>query len=200
MPADAAARQQQDFSRRKMAAEKSQPTAPQARRNAGSRRGQAAGGGHRAPQKEGVHAEAWAFGRGPHASHHGNRKGVSGNDLQRRAVLTHSAPPRRRKAEDEPIDAAGVKERAARGGMGVSWKDEGDAWRSDPDSKMRPDEGRLLENRHRVGAYAEVEDHDVRFKAGPELILKDEKSASHAINKDQPDSALGLGMQLELGF
>ena len=41
---------------------------------------------------------------------------------------------------------------------------------------------------------------DVRFKAGPELILKDEKSASHAINKDQPDSALGLGMQLELGF
>lgn len=199
MPAEAAARQQQIFARQKKDAERQRPSANDGRRGANRPSGQNTRGGRGGPRKESVHADAWAFGRGPHAHHNRDKQGMSANDLQRRAVPGRGKQ-RRRKTENAPLDAAGVKERAAYGGIGVGWKEETDTWRSDPDSKIRPDEGRMLENRHRLGAYAEVEDQDVRFKAGPELIIKDEKSAPHAITKDQPNSALGLGMQLELGF
>lgn len=201
MPAEAAARQQHIFARQKKDAERQQISTRDGRRRANRPSGQNARGRRGASQNGSVHADAWAFGRGTHASQNRGSRGMSADELQRRAVPTHGAHAHHGKAQDAPLDAAAVKERAARGGMGLSWKDEGDAWRSDPDSKIRPDEGRMLENRHRIGAYAEVEDHDVRFKAGPEIIIKDEKSASsHAINKDQPNSALGLGMQLEFGF
>lgn len=103
------------------------------------------------------------------------------------------------KAIEKALDDA-AKSRQP-GGFGVSMKKDARTWARQP-LQVHPDEKLNLDSRHVVRAFADLESGpDFSVTVGPELILKDEyNTMSRTSNSDQPDSALGLGMNFKLDF
>ncbi len=56
------------------------------------------------------------------------------------------------------------------------------------------------EQRHKVGAYAEVKDKNLSVSAGPEYTFDSERIEMGRVKNEQENSRLGLGLQLQLGF
>lgn len=141
--------------------------------------------------QNGVHAEPWIFGQSIDRNAPIWAKGKTGKSL---------AP---KKKQRETKGAVADKPRSGiRSSLGLSVKDESATWKVTPSQKnMRADELKLRENRHIVGAYADVEaGNDFNIRVGPELILKDESHGEESAYSNQPDSSLGLGMKFKYDF
>lgn len=142
----------------------------------------------------GLHAEPWAFGHSSDRKAPIWAKGQTGKSL---------LPTKKKSAEVQADEQEEGKEKAgARSSLGWGMKDETGTWKVTPSQKdIRPDENRVRENRHILGAYADVQaGNDFNIRVGPELILKDDSHGDDSAYTEQPDSALGLGMKFKYDF
>lgn len=158
----------------------------------------AAGSGAESPKmKARAAAQAFSFGQSPDRRSPLWTRGVGGESLDpKRKTGTDDAS---RKAIEKALDNAARSR--PRSSFGMSMKTEDRTWAKQP-GQARPDERLNLDSRHVVRAFADFESgKDLSVSVGPELIIKDEhKNMSGMSNSDQPDSALGLGMNFKLDF
>ncbi len=144
-----------------------------------------------APVTPGLHASPWAFGEGRSAAQWSGR-GVAGRDLTKKA----SGRKKGRGSAVKPEQAS----RAERFELEVSR--EGHRWHSRPEKD--PAAGMPSERRHRLSAFATVEDEkrDMSFGLGPELIVRDpnQESKEFTQEKNMPDVEPGVGMRFRLAF
>lgn len=140
---------------------------------------------------DGMHAQPWAFGHSADRHEAIWQKGVEGKKM----APQRKSPPERKKDPEN-------KAPSLRSSLGVSMKDETGVWKVTPSQKnVRPDEGRVRENKHVLGAYAGVQaGEDFGISVGPELILKDDSKGDDTAYTDQPDSVWGLGMKFKYDF
>ena len=158
--------------------------------------------GHEARSRRGVHADSWAFSRGP-SSRDEWRDGMPMETLQRRAVegaVGKGKGMNTASGINSALDATDKRKHAG-GDVGVSIREEASSWREGHGPGVVPDENLPMESRHVVGAYAGVKtEDDLSVKVGPELILKNEQRENPHADNRQPDSSLGVGMQFKLDF
>ena len=150
--------------------------------------------------KGGLRAHDWAFSGG--GSREQWQQGVPCDTLQSRAVGEKISGDSVDTASgiDRALKTAGNKEKR-KGGMALRVDKENASWRAQqqPDY-AQPDEDYPMESRHVVRAYADTElSDDLSISLGTELILKNEQRERLNTHK-QPDSILGMGMQLKLDF
>lgn len=142
-------------------------------------------------------ARAFSFGQSPDRGSPLWTRGVGGASLGPKCGAASKQPSR--KAIERALDEA--ERLRPHSGFGMSMKKEDRTWSKQP-GQPRPDEKLNLDSRHVLRAFADFESgSDLSVSVGPELILKDEhNNMSRASNNDQPDSALGLGMNFKLDF
>lgn len=144
---------------------------------------------------EGMHAEPWAFGKSADRNAPIWAKGQSGKNLlrkDRKAAV----------ASKTPQDTEETGKHQNKSSWGLSFKEEAGTWKVTPSQKnIHPDEKRVRENKHVLGAYADLEAaEDFNIRLGPELIIKDESQGDEGAYTDQPDSAWGVGMKFQYDF
>lgn len=144
---------------------------------------------------EGMHGEPWAFGRSPDREEPIWVKGRTGKSLLSKKK---QAAGQQGTENNENQDAKG----RIKSSLGLSVKEESGTWKVTPYQKnVRPDENRVRENKHILGAYAGLEaGDDFNIKVGPELIIRDETHGDESAYSEQPDSAFGLGMKFKYDF
>lgn len=141
--------------------------------------------------QSGVHADSWVFGQSVDRNAPIWSKGKTGKSFE----------PKNKKPKNKEI-VDGERKSGIRSSLGLDVTDESAAWKVTPSQKnTRADELKLRENRHILGAYADVEaGDDLNIRVGPELILKDESHGEESAYSNQPDSSLGLGMKFKYDF
>ncbi len=148
-----------------------------------------------------IHAPAWVFGDGTKSSEAWSQ-GTNTSELKKRAVgesPSSDKPVNTTASINSALDRAQAKD-AHKGGLGLSVGQDDSNWRKKGQHEIEADENLPMQSRHVLRAYADVDaGDDLSIKVGPELILKDEQRERTTSNK-QPESALGLGMQLKLDF
>ncbi|BAV91793.1 hypothetical protein [Candidatus Desulfovibrio trichonymphae] len=152
-----------------------------------------------APQKN-LHARPWTFGQSPDREADIWRHGKRTERIREHAVSDAKNGPKA--VNTAPIiDRALKNTEKKQGGLNVGIRNESASWRPLlPTGNARPYENQTRTGRHIVGAFADVKSgDDLSIRLGPELILKDEQSIEKSAS-NQPDSALGMGMQFKLDF
>lgn len=149
------------------------------------------GGKAWAQSGSGVHAEPWAFGKSTDRNLPIWAKGRPGKSLV----------PKENKSVQRDDETESAK-RGVKSSLELDLQEESGTFKVTPSQKdVRPDEFRPRENKHIIGAYADVEPtEDFNIRVGPELILKDESRGEESAYSNQPDSALGLGMKFQYDF
>ncbi|MDR0815938.1 MAG: hypothetical protein LBN28_00830 [Desulfovibrio sp.] len=155
--------------------------------------------GGAAPQKN-LHARPWIFGKSPDREADIWRHGERAERIREHAVPDAKSMPK-------AVNTAPVIDRALKNaekkqdGLNVDIRNESASWRPLlPTENARPYENQTRTGRHIVGAFADMKSgDDLSIRLGPELILKDEQSIEKSAG-NQPDSALGMGMQFKLDF
>ena len=164
----------------------------------------AAGKGDKTParKKKGLRGSAWAFGQSCDRDSAIWRQGASVRNLQARAVGGKKAMNTTPGIDNALSAASRNNNKKSRNGLGFRVENEVSTWRErQPAERARPDECPPLEKRHVVRAFADVEaGDDLSISVGPELILKEEQNRERNAGNNQPDSALGLGMQFKFDF
>ena len=124
---------------------------------------------------------------------------LRGSELQKNAVL---APTRRdRRAEKRKGDRPLISE-----DFSFRYESESTSWKTqldgNPGRQKSDGESPGIHEQHRLGAYTNVrEGDDLNIRLGPEVIVKDSKGRQPLETQSgQPDSELGLGMQLQYKF
>ena len=145
--------------------------------------------------QNGMHAAPWAFGKSADRRSPIWAKGTSGKNLLPKDKK--AAEPSKVSPEHEETGKHQLKS-----SLGLSFKEEAGTWKVTPSQKnIHPDEMKVRENKHVLGAYADVEAaEDFNIRLGPELIIKDDSQGDDSAYSDQPDSAWGLGMKFQYDF
>ncbi len=143
------------------------------------------------PDKASVHAKPWAFGKSSDRNLPIWAKGKAGNSLI-------PGEKKMQKKIEEDIS----EEHKIKSSLGLGFQEESASWKVTPSQKdIHPDEMKVRENRHVLGAYADVEPvEDLNIRLGPELIIKDEMHGDESAYTNQPDSTWGLGMKFKYDF
>ncbi|MDR1777155.1 MAG: hypothetical protein LBR31_04930 [Desulfovibrio sp.] len=151
-----------------------------------------------------LHANPWAFSAPDRRDVKQWQRGADAEELRKKAVQgsRNERPVNTSSAIDEALKRA-EQESQKSAGLNLSIRQENTSFRetrSPTDGEARPDEKQLRTGRHIVGAFADVRSgEDLHIRVGPELILKDEQSAEKSVG-NQPDSAVGMGLQFKLDF
>ncbi|MDR2573994.1 MAG: hypothetical protein LBC94_06585 [Desulfovibrio sp.] len=149
------------------------------------------------------HAHPWVFSRPDNHRLRQWRQGVDAEDLQKKAVPARKPEAvNTASAIDEALERAEQQNRRP-GSLNVSIRNEGASFRDVPsldNSSSHPGENPVRAGRHIVGAFADVQSgEDLHILVGPELSIKDELGQEKSAG-NQPESALGMGMQFKLDF
>lgn len=147
-----------------------------------------------------LHAQPWAFGQSEDRNALIWKKGVDGAAFNKKSFSDKLVSPDKTSNIEQSISNA--NKNSPRGNFNLSMQKESTSWIVSPEQKSsRPDEDKIREQRHVLGAYAGVQSgDDFNISIGPELILKDENHSNESANSDQPDSAIGMGMKFKYGF
>ena len=165
-----------------------------------------AGMGQAAEEKEpggkAMQGQPWAFGASESRKDALWQRSVNAHDMHDKA-MPDSKPHMHGVDTRKGIDSAlqGRQKHGKKDELGVSWEREKSGWRNDANARRTPDEYVPVESRHHVRAYADVDaSEDLNISVGPELIVKDSQANPYSGKSEQPDSAVGMGMQFQLGF
>ena len=154
------------------------------------------------PGEKAMQGQPWAFGASQSRNDALWQRSVNAHDMHDQATPDSKAQMHgvdTRKGIDSALQ--GQRKHGKKDDVGVSWKRERSNWRTDSTVARTPDEHVPVESRHHVRAYADVDaGDDLNVSVGPELIVRDGQASPHTGKSDQPDSALGMGMQFQLGF
>ncbi len=149
-------------------------------------------------QTQGVHAQPWSFGGGRSAAAWGER-GIGGKELYQKALPAGSraSAGKEKAAREEQAN----RTRRKRDSFDLQVDKEYRTWQARHD-EVKPDEEVAIDSQHRVRAFAKVQDENVTFGLGPEVIVRDQNQSSPSFvhREDQPDVDAGLGMQFKVDF
>ncbi len=144
-------------------------------------------------------AAGWTFGADAQSSRW--RQGISGAELQHKAVVA-----RGKKAAAPATKAGGVRSAGdgpdqPTSGVALSWERDITTWQPEAPTKIRQ-AGEIfsLHQRHIVRAQARAGDKNASVSVGPEFILKDDRENALAKDPHIPESTVGFGMQFMMGF
>ncbi len=149
-------------------------------------------------QTQGIHSQPWSFGGGQSAAVWGER-GIGGRELYQQALPAGSraSAGQARSAQDKERQATRRKSDS----FDLQVDKEYRTWQARHDD-VKPDEEVAIDSQHRVRAFARVQDENVTFGLGPEVIVRDQNQSSPTFvhKENQPDVDAGLGMQFKLDF
>ena len=167
-------------------------------------------------------ASGWAFGVDEEQAVRW-RRGISGADLQHKAVAGAAKPTAvaagTRKGAPASISSVHERGHGGRGhgrararaaepvpdgdvsGVVLSWERDTATWHPEASARIRQaGEVFSLHQRHIVRAQARAGDRNASVSIGPEVILRDDNDRSVAKDPHSPESAVGFGMRFHVGF
>lgn len=146
-------------------------------------------------QEERNGIKCWTFGQSAGRNAALWKKGITAQDVKKKATRLDGDSKTKNSSRRAQEEKSGFN-----GGLSVETQKR--AWDITPDkTRVRPDEMRYREGRHVFRAFTDVApSKELDINIGPELIVKDEQTASQLSNSTQPDTVLGMGMNFKLDF